>query len=150
MGFSHQDANALNKARACGFNNALHRVPDDNWPMMRIECIAAPTCNNPAEVLQDAVASAHRSTEKLTVWLDVTAPSMPQYVLDAIRKLYAFGAGIVVTHNGECSHGSNAGLVDPTFQALIKGANQSGPRLWHPLHQEYVRTSGLPMAADFV
>jgi hypothetical protein len=118
--------------------------------MMRIECIAAPTCNNPAEVLQDAVASAHRSTEKLTVWLDVTAPSMPQYVLDAIRKLYAFGAGIVVTHNGECSHGSNAGLVDPTFQALIKGANQSGPRLWHPLHQEYVRTSGLPMAADFV
>lgn len=150
MGYSQQDSDALNAARTAGFNNMLHDTPDPNWPLMRFDCIATPVCENAGELLHDAVTGAHRLREKLTVWLNVTAPTMPQYVLDAIDKLQAFGAGVVVTHNGDCSHGPNAGLVDPVLQGLIMDANEAGRRVWHPIHQQYVHVVGMPMNAKFV
>ncbi len=150
MGYSRIDTDALNAARNAGFNNMLQDTPDDNWPLMRFDCISAPRCGAADQLLYDAITGAHRSREKLTVWLDVTAPNMPQYVLDAIKRLHAFGAGVVVTHNGDCSHGPNAGLVDPTLQDLIKDANQPSWRVWHPVHQRYVRGAGRPMDAQFV
>ncbi len=150
MGYSNQDTDALNAARLAGFNNALQDTPDANLPLMRFDCVLAPGCSDAGQLLHDAITGAHRLREKLTVWLNVTAPNMPQYVLDAIEKLQAFGAGVVVTHNGDCSHGPNAGLVDPVLQKLIKDSNHPGQRLWHPIHQRYVYVVGLPMTAQFV
>ncbi len=147
MGYSSQDFAALNAARAAGFNPLLRETDDLDRHLDHFHCPDTPLCLDPAGVLAAAIEAACRFDGKTTVWLDVgDRETIPEYVHGAIRSMSGFGASIVVTQAGHCSHGPQAGLLDPKLQEAIYQANGSG-YIWHPITDQLVYASRFPRDA---
>lgn len=148
MGYGAQDAAALNAARAAGFNPLLRETGHPDRLLEHFQCPDAPLCREPAEVLAAAMEAACRYAEKMTVWLDIGDPEIiPEYVQRAIGAMCGFGANIVVTQAGRCSHGPRAELLDPKLQEALYQANGPG-YIWHPILNQLVYVPRYPHAAD--
>lgn len=132
MGFTAYDGLALKEAEQAGFKSTAVITKEPSWPVHRFSCPQDPQCTDPAQVLRDAIEAADRREEKTTVWLDVDAQGIPNYLVPAIQKLGYFPAAVVVTHAGLCTHGPNAGLKDPALQAALATCSRGGAA-WHPI-----------------
>jgi hypothetical protein len=147
MGFTGEDAAALNAARDAGFNPSRRDSADMDWPIETFDCPDAPACAAPGRLLADAIAAAHRFTENTTVWLTVANPTViPKYVHEALRHLQGFGARTVVIQAGGCTHGPDATVLNPFLQADLEKANGAS-HAWHPFADRRVWTYGQPKDA---
>lgn len=147
MGYGVQDSAALNAAQAAGFDPRLRETGDLDRLLTRLQCPDTPLGQEPAKLLAAAIEAARRFTDNMTVWLDVGNPkTIPEYVHRAIESMCGFGANIVVTQAGRCSHGPQAELLDPKLQEAIYQANGPG-YIWHPIVNQLVYVSRYPHGA---
>lgn len=88
-----------------------------------------------ATAMQDA-ARSHGDGFQTTVWLDVTGPSVPMFVSDAIERCAGFGLGLIVTHGECCSHQPGFPLPERVMENLERC--QRHGFVWHPVADQLV------------
>ena len=146
MSFNQTDANALAKARECGFifgvvdiNPSLGKKVNKVQPPLTI------TCDEPDKVLFAALEALERRDGAVaTIWLDVPMKKMPQYIGRALRG-NSFQLALIVTHMNTCSHLPGIPLAESLKDALDKspmGMTLDG-QVWHPFTGEMVYRSAL-------
>lgn len=83
-------------------------------------------------------AEFYRDSRQTTVWIDVVRGDPPAELLEAVRKLAGYGAGVVITHEASlaCSHAPGPRLAQPLCDS-VAAVNRGGLVL-HPYSQQLV------------
>jgi hypothetical protein len=103
MGFNSEDSYNLNRAAelfGCTSIDTGHKNE-----MLTVFTVAEENYGDEAATtLSQAMMSAARFDQDVTVWIDVQLPYIPTFVSDAINKCLAFGMRLVLTNGAACSH----------------------------------------------
>jgi hypothetical protein len=135
MGYNQQDANNLNRAQAMFGSTGVKT--GQNSEMLTVFPITAPAYGNDAtDVLAQALMSATRFSEDMTVWIDVRLSHIPEFVGAAIAACVGFGLRLVVTHGAACSHPPGEPLSAPLLEAIARASVTR--QVWHPVAQHLV------------
>lgn len=135
MGFNSEDSYNLNRAAelfGCTSIDTGHKnemltvftVAKDNYP------------DEAATILSQAMMSAARFDQDVTVWIDVQLPYIPTFVSEAINKCMAFGMRLVLTNGAACSHAPGEPISDVLLDAIQKASVSR--RVWHPIEKKLV------------
>ena len=77
-----------------------------------------------------------RSSTPGTIWLDVKGRIVPQYVVQALERMAALPIAVVLTCDGDCSHGP-VGHLPIHVQRAVAGVGHDC-RAWHPIQEKFV------------
>jgi hypothetical protein len=90
-----------------------------------------------AKTLSDDIENCARMDSGSTIYLDIQTLTIPAVVIEAIKKLGGFGAGIVVSHNGLYTNDTNS-KIDEKLLNFVQKAARSGV-VWHPREEIWVQ-----------
>lgn len=91
-----------------------------------------------AQDISGKIESCARIHESSTIHLNIKTNLIPVEVVEAIKKLNGFGAGIVVTHGGQ-STADESSSIDPVLLDAVERAARHG-QVWHPQKGAFVHT----------
>ena len=77
-----------------------------------------------------------RSSSPGTIWLEVKGPVVPSYVIKALEQKAPLPIAVVLTCDGDCSHGP-VGRMPIKIQRAVAGIGQDC-RVWHPIQEKFV------------
>jgi len=134
MGFNSEDSNNLNRAAMFGCTNVDTGHKNE---MLTVFTVAKDDYgDDAATVLSQAMMSAARFDQDVTVWIDVQLPYIPTFVSDAINMCLAFGMRLVLTNGAACSHAPGEPLSEGLLNAIEKASVSR--KVWHPIEKKLV------------
>lgn len=109
-------------------------VEDIQCSVARIDVGLVPSDVDPARLLAASMESWARffaNGASTTIWLNITANRIPEFVTEAVNQLEGFGLGLVITCGDHCSHPPGQPLPEEILSVMAR--SQRHGQVWHPL-----------------
>lgn len=116
-------------------------VDDIQCSVARIDVGLVPSNVDPARLLAASMefwAQFFGNGDSTTVWLNVTANRIPEFVTKAVNQFEGFGLGLVITFGDHCSHPPGQSLPEEILSAMAR--SQRHGQVWHPLANKRVES----------
>lgn len=139
MGFNQTDAHHLNQAKEMFGATIIDSGNPDiyltRFPIQTPSFGSTPL-NDPAVVLANGMMASMRFDQDMHLWVDVSTPSIPSFIEQAIVRCRSCALRLVVTHLGASSH-APGNPINPAIKDAVQKA-QTSAQVWHPIARKFV------------